>query len=104
MPDAPRPHSYVEFDKEKVWFVGYTGDRALEEEGPRDCVVAFMDGHLGCCKSDQLRIWMGPRDDKGWLKDVYDELNKAIHTQGLHALGIPELQRIRDIAGRGLGY
>lgn len=104
MPDAPKPNTYVEFDKQKVWFVGYLRDRALEEEGPRECVMADDRGILGTVMSDQIKIWMGPRNDKEWLKDIYDELNKIIHAPGIAAVGLLELQRIRDMAGEGLGY
>lgn len=101
---TPKPQNYVDFAGSKLWFVGYASDRALEETGPRTCVVTDEKGVLATVMSDQLRVWMGPREDKDWLKEVYDELNKAVHIPGLHALGVPELQRIRDIAGKGLGY
>lgn len=104
MPDVPKPNTYVEYVGTKLWFVGYLGDRALEEEGPRRCVVADNNGVLGTVMSDQIKVWMGPRDTKEHLKEVHDALNTAIHTPGLAALGIPELQRIRDLAGKGLGY
>lgn len=104
--EAPKPGTYVDFHGIKVWFVGFMKDRAYGDTETRYVVITSEkqpDAPI-VALYEYLKIWTGPRDPLIYLKTIYNELNKAIHTPGLAAMGISELQRIRDIAGEGLDY
>lgn len=106
MSDKPKPQTYVEFERQKVWFVGYDSDRPYEVEGPRGVVVAFSDATLGCTTDDKIKVWMGPPQT---MPEIMNDIWNKTHELLRHSEHLPKQQLeagildIRMMSSRGLG-
>lgn len=103
MANSIKPQTYVNFAHGKVWFVGYAKDRPYEDNSAREVVIVFRSGKLSVVKEDQLEEWMGPRSAAEWLNDIFNWCNERINTKGLVAVGLSEIEKVRDMAACGLG-